>query len=340
MITRFVDEAYAAGARRAAACEILGVPPRTLQRWKAQGLGEDLRKGPKSAPRNKLTEVERAQILQIANVPEHRNLSPKQIVPLLADQGAYVASESSFYRVLRSAGQLKHRGPARSPVVRHRPTAYVATGPNQVWSWDITYLKSPVRGAFFYLYAATDVWSRKLVGWAVHDRECGELASTMISAACASEGVRQDQLVLHSDNGGPMKGATLLATLRALGIAASFSRPRVSDDNPYSESLFRTLKYRPEYPRRPFASLDAARCWAAGFVRWYNHDHHHSGIRFVAPAIRHAGKDVAVLAQRRNVYEAARSRHPQRWSGCVRDWSPIEEVVLNPEPACATAVAA
>jgi transposase InsO family protein len=332
MILGLVDEACAAGARQGPACAILGLDSRTVQRWKAQSIGEDLRAGPKESPGNKLTEAERARVLEIANAPEHRDLSPKQIVPLLADQGIYVASEATFYRVLRAEDLVKHREPSRPPTARHRPTEYVATGPNQVWSWDITYLKSPVRGSFFYLYAATDVWSRKLVGWAVHDRESGELAREMISAACSAEGVRRDQLVLHSDNGGPMKGATLLTTLQALGVVPSFSRPRVSDDNPYSEALFRTMKYRPEFPRRAFASLEETRRWVAWFVRWYNHDHQHSTIRFVAPAVRHAGKDVEVLAKRRDVYEAARARHPERWSRGVRDWSPIQEVVLNPVP--------
>lgn len=340
MILGLVDEASVAGARQGPACEVLGLDPRTIQRWKAQSIGEDLRAGPKDVPGNKLSEAERAQVLQIANAPEHRDLSPKQIVPLLADQGIYVASEATFYRVLRAEDLVKHREPSRPPTARHRPAEHVATGPNQVWSWDITYLKSPVRGSFFYLYAATDVWSRKLVGWAVHDRESGELAREMISAACAAEGVHQDQLVLHSDNGGPMKGATLLTTLQALGVIPSFSRPRVSDDNPYSEALFRTMKYRPEFPRRAFVSLEEARRWVAGFVRWYNHKHQHSGIRFVTPAVRHAGKDVEVLANRRAVYEEARARHPERWSRGVRNWTPIQEVVLNPEAVQAASEAA
>jgi len=327
-----IEDAVAAGARFESACEILDLDPRTVQRWKALGTGDDRRAGPRHAPGNKLTRAERAEVLRIANSAECRDLSPKQIVPLLADRGTYVASESTIYRVLREEGQVRHREPSRAPVNRHRPTPYVATGPNQVWSWDITYLKGPIRGTFFYLYAVIDVWSKKLVGWAVHDRECSELASEMITAACEAESVRREQLVLHSDNGGPMKGATLLATLQQLGVVPSFSRPRVSDDNPYSEAFFRTAKYRPEYPRGSFESLEAARAWVAWFAHWYNHVHHHSAIRFVTPAARHDGKDVEILAARQKVWNAARKRHPERWSGNTRDWTPVEQVTLNPDP--------
>ncbi len=207
----------------------------------------------------------------------------------------------------------------------------MATGPNAVWSWDISFLKSPIRGVFFYLYLIVDVWSRKIVGFEVHDRESSELAAALVRRACMSEGVDASSLlVLHSDNGGPMKGSTMLATLERLGVIASFSRPRVSDDNPFSESLFRTLKYRPEYPELPFSSLEHARAWVARFVEWYNNEHRHSAIRFVTPAQRHDGSDLAILEQRKAVYERARRRHPERWTGECRDWSPIEIVELNP----------
>ena len=331
MILGLVDEAVAGGARQSEACKQLGIDARSLQRWKGQDIGDDRRACRQETPQNKLSPNERAELLQVANSPEYRDLSPKQIVPRLADEGSYVASESTFYRVLREENLMSHRGASRAPTKRHRPNEYVATGPNQVWSWDITYLRSPIRGAFFYLYVVVDVWSRKIVGWAAHEEESGEHASVMIADACAREGVERDQLVLHSDNGGPMKGATLLATLQLLGIIASFSRPRVSDDNPYSEALFRTAKYRPEFPRTPFASIEAARLWAAWFVRWYNTEHRHSAIRYVTPEQRHSGREDAILAQRREVYEAARANRPERWTGKTRDLSPVRIVVLNPK---------
>jgi transposase InsO family protein len=202
-----------------------------------------------------------------------------------------------------------------------------------VWCWDITYLNSPIRGKFFYLYAAMDVFSRKIVAAEVHPAENSDLAAAMIARAARAENIAKESLVLHSDNGGPMKGATLLATLQRLGVMTSFSRPRVSDDNPYSEALFRTAKYRPEYPDGPFPSIAAAARWTRWFLQWYNHEHLHSGIRFVTPAQRHDGLDHAVLQARRLVYEAARASNPHRWSRRIRDWSRIDSVRLNPAHA-------
>lgn len=332
MILGLIDEAVAGGARQSRACDVIGLDPRTLQRWRANDIGDDGRAGPKHPPRSKLSAKEHARVLEVANAPEHRDLSPKQIVPMLADEGIYIASESTFYRILREEKQLVHREPSRPATKRHRPDEYIATGRNQVWSWDITYLRGPVRGSFFYFYALVDVWSRKLVGWTVEAEESAEHAQAMIAAACAREGVRRDQLVIHSDNGAPMKAATLLAFLQSLGIVPSFSRPSVSNDNPYSEALFRTAKYRPQYPRSPFESLEAARRWASSFERWYNTTHRHSAIKFVTPAQRHSGADVAILAQRAELYEAARAKNPERWTSATRDWSRVEAVALNPDP--------
>lgn len=331
MILGLIDEAVAGGARQSEACKLIGIEARTMQRWRAQGIGEDGRAGPQRSPDNKLSARERARILEVANRAEYRDLSPKQIVPQLADQGEYIGSESTIYRILREEKMQQHREPSRPPAQRHRPDAYVATGPNQVWSWDITYLRGPVRGAFFYFYVVMDVWSRKIVGWTVEAEESAELAQAMLAAACKREGVRREELVLHSDNGAPMKAATLLAFLQGIGVMPSFSRPSVSNDNPYSESLFRTVKYRPEFPRNPFASLEQARSWAAWFVDWYNTEHRHSAIRFVTPQQRHDGEDVEILARRAALYEAAKARNPNRWTKETRDWSHPQEVALNPE---------
>jgi len=335
-----IDEAVAAGARQRTACGVVGINARTLQRWTAAGGGTDQRRGPHTPPPNALTTAERQHVLDLANRPEFRDLAPSQIVPRLADQGTYVASESTMYRVLHAADQQQHREPTAAPTTRHRPTALTATGPNQVWSWDITYLRSPIRGQFYYLYVVTDVWSRAIVAWTVHATECSVRAAALIDAACAREGVARDQLTLHADNGSPMKGATMLATLQYLGVAQSFSRPSVSNDNPYSESLFGTCKRRPNFPSKPFASLEAATAWVTEFVRWYNTEHRHSGIRYVTPAQRHAGESHALLAQRAAVYAAAKAQRPERWSGATRNWRPIDEVVLNPAPAAAMDAAA
>lgn len=329
MILGLVDEAVRSGARQAKACDLLGLDARTLQRWRREGARDDLRAGPKSAPGNALTARERQQVLELANRPEYRDLSPKQIVPLLADEGRYVASESSFYRILRAQGQVRHR--ERSQPAQHsRPRELVATGPNQVWSWDITYLLTPVKGVFHYLYMALDVFSRKIVGWEVHECESADNAGRLIAQACSREGVQSDSVTLHQDNGSPMRCGNFLALLQNLGVAASFSRPGVSDDNPFSEALFRTLKYRPEYPESPFASLEVAREHVRRFVDWYNTQHLHGSIHFVTPASRHAGQDVEILERRRSVYAQARARRPQRWSRSTRNWAPISRVVLNP----------
>jgi len=331
MILRHIDEAVAAGARQSEAAKLLGLDCRTLQRWRARGSVGDLRAGPKSPPGNKISKAERAQVLKTANSPEFRDLSPKQIVPMLADRGVYLASESSFYRILHQEDLLVHRETYRAPTKRHKPNEFVATGPNQIWSWDITYLRSPIRGVFWYLYMVVDVWSRKIVAWAVHTEESSEHASELIGRAYSREGVAPGSLVVHMDNGSPMKGATLVATLQQLGVAPSFSRPSVSNDNPYSESLFRTLKYRPAYPSNPFESIEAAQSWVAEFVTWYNTCHRHSSIRFVTPDERHGGRDLDLLARRRKVYTEARARHPERWAGKIRNWNSIEEVKLNPD---------
>ena len=327
-----LDEAQRGGARLKPACRVLGLDPRTVQRWRAVGGGDDRRHGPKHAPANKLSKAERQEVLAIANSEEFRNLPPSQIVPKLADRGQYIASEATFYRLLREAGQLTHRGPkkARKPV--QRPNAYVATGPNQVWSWDITYLRSTVAGRFYYLYMFVDVWSRKIVAQEVHDCECTELASQMLETALQAEGLAQVKLVLHSDNGAPMKGATLKVTMDRLGVTASYSRPSVSNDNPYSESLFGTAKSRPNYPRSPFPSIAAARQWATDFVGWYHHEHLHSGIGFVTPLQRHEGLHHEILKRRKEVYEAAKVRNPRRWARSTRQWSAPLDVHLNPIP--------
>jgi putative transposase len=330
VILALVNEAVAAGARPALACDQLGLSLRCVQRWRMPGRDDDRRCGPRLQPTNALSAGERRDILATVNSAEYRDLSPKQIVPRLADEGRYLGSESTMYRILRAENQLAHRGRAAAPT-RHAVQEHVATAPNQVWSWDITYLRTALNGSFFYLYLVVDVWSRKVVGWAVHHEESMGLAAQLIREACARTGVDVDGLVLHSDNGGPMKGSTMLATLQRLGVVPSFSRPHVSDDNPFSEALFRTLKYRPGYPSKPFVTLEQAGAWVAGFVAWYNHEHRHSGIRFVTPAQRHDGQDVAILAARAVVYERARQRRPERWSRATRNWTPVGAVYLNPQ---------
>ena len=322
-----IREACDSGARRSRACKELGITLRTVQRWERDGL-VDRRKGSRATPANKLKESEKDQIIKVLNSKEFCDLNPNQVVPLLADKGIYMASESTMYRILREKEMNKHREPSR-PASKKRPQEHVATSSNQIWSWDISYLPSQIKGLHFYLYMIMDVYSRKVVAWQVHGCESSELAADLMTEACFRENISRDQIVLHSDNGAPMKGATMLAKLQELGVMPSFSRPSVSDDNPFSESLFRTLKYRPEYPENPFASLSDARDWTEHFVDWYNNNHLHSGIRFVTPSDRHSGRDRQILAKRHQVYLKAKNKHPERWSGKTRDWSHILEVALN-----------
>ena len=330
MIIHLIDKAVASGARLKNAAAIMGLSARTIIRWRQQGGRQDQRKGPSRAPANKLSEQERQQILDISNSVPFRDLSPKQIVPKLADQGVYLASESTFYRVLKEHKMLTHRQ-ASKPAVSRGPKEHVATGACQVWSWDITYLKTSVKGLFFYLYMIVDIWSRKIIAAQVFAEESMEHSAMLLTHACMTHGVQPEELVLHSDNGGPMKGATMLVTLHRLGVIPSFSRPSVSNDNPYSESLFRTMKYRPEYPSKPFENIEQAQSWVDGFVFWYNTQHLHSSIRYVTPDDRHFGREEHILASRRKVYEKAQSRNPNRWSKNIRNWNPVSMVRLNPE---------
>lgn len=330
-IIELITEARASGARQSQACEVIGISAKTFQRWNQPDNQQDGRLEAKHEPANKLSEVERQRIIKVANEPEYAALPPSKIVPMLADKGLYIASESSFYRVLVVANQLKHRLKSKSKRSIKKPRALTAGSPNQIYSWDITYLSTQVKGLFLYLYLVLDIYSRKIVGWQVYEKESSALAADLMTDICQREGVKRDQVILHSDNGSPMKGATLLATLQELGIIPSFSRPSVSNDNPYSESLFRTLKYRPEYPEQAFEDLLAARTWVQEFVDWYNTEHLHSSIHFVTPEQRHTGEDVTILAKRKQVYLQAKSAHPERWQGEIRNWDPIKEVHLNPE---------
>ncbi len=290
--------------------------------------GEDRRKGSHLAPANKLTEEEIEEIVRISTSAEYMDLAPTQIVPSLADKGIYVASESSFYKILRERKLLAHRGKSKKKS-HNRPAPLVAHGPNEIFSWDITYLRSDITGKFYYLYMFMDIYSRKIVGHEVYEAESMELSAQLIEKICECEGIKKDQLVLHSDNGGAMKGATMLATLQKLGVVPSFSRPRVSDDNPFSEALFKTLKYCPTFPTKHFVSTTEANEWVGKFVYWYNNIHFHSGIKYVTPASRHAMKDDAILENRKRVYEEARNKKPNRWSGKIRNWDKIEKVYLN-----------
>lgn len=282
-------------------------------------------------PINKLTDNETATIIAVCNEPRFASLPPTQIVPTLLDEGIYHASESTFYRVLKAHNQLNHRGRSLAPKVSSKPQSFTATRPCQVFCWDITYLPSPVRGQFYYLYMIEDVYSRKIVGWEVYDHESGELAAQLLQRTLIKEKCLHSGLVLHSDNGAPMKAQTMRMKAYELGVVTSYSRPRVSNDNPFAESLFKTCKYRPNWPTEGFSSLDSARQWVLRFTHWYNMEHKHSQLRFVTPHERHMGEDKVILANRKQTIESAKALNPARWGGReVRDCTPVPPTTLNP----------
>lgn len=336
VLAQDIETAHRDGARLERACAEVGITVRTLQRWKADdGLvaGDRRPSAVRPTPAHALSAEERQTLLRVANEARFADMPPARIVPALADEGVYLASESSFQRVLRAHGQSRHRGRAKAPRAGRPPTTHVATAPRQLWCWDMTYLPAEIVGRWFYLDLILDAFSRKIVGFEVHDSDDSLHAAHLVKRTALAEGIHamDAKPALHGDNGSTFKATTVLAMLHWLGIKPSYSRPRVSDDNPFVESLFRTAKYRPEFPAKGFADLEAARAWAGRFVRWYNHEHLHSGIRYVSPADRHDGRDGEILQQRHALYLEARQRNPRRWSRHTRNWSRIDVVTLNPE---------
>jgi transposase InsO family protein len=325
---RLIDEAVASRARLFRACEVVGICTRTYSRWKAGNL-VDGRKGAVKIVARKLSDEEKDALVAVACNDTYKDQTPYEIVADLLEKGTYYASVSTLYRVLKARGLLHHRSESKAPKKSNRPPELVATGPNQVWSWDITYLKTAVAGIFLYAYVIIDVWSRKIVGWEVQDRESPELAAALfkrLSENMSLKGVR-----LHADNGNAMKAATILMMFYHLGVIPSFSRPRVSDDNPYSESLFKTVKYSVRYPKF-FTDLAHARDWFAGFVNWYNTEHRHSAIGYVTPQARHEGSDLALFAIRNETLDTARTAHPERFGKRIGIQGAPRVVVLNPIP--------
>ena len=326
MAVKLIKEATNDGARLYKACDVLEITTRTFNRWRDSDYIDKRKGSSKHIPR-KLSDDERNKIEQISCCPRFVDSNPYEIVAQLLDEGVYIASIRTFYRVLKDRDLIKHRGKERAPRNVSKPPELLATGPNQVYSWDITWMKSEVNGRYYYAYVLIDIWSRKIVGWEVHNRESQDISSDMfirLKSKLKLKGVK-----LHSDNGNPMRGSTILSTLQQLGVTPSFSRPRTSDDNPYSEALFKTLKYKINYPKF-FSSLHEARSWIGDFVDWYNTEHKHSGIGMITPEQRHSGKGDKIMAKRNWVMVEAYNKKPSRWSNKTRNWNNIKEVYLNP----------
>lgn len=330
-----IHEAHTAGARLKPACEIAGIHVRTYYNWVKEGeVTVDRRPDAKRPePVRKLSQAEREQILYWVNQPQYQSQTPAYIVADLMDkEGLYIASESTFYRVMKEAKQAQRRGRQRPPRPVPAPTTHTATGPNQVWTWDISWLPGPAKGTWYYLYLVLDIYDRFTVHAEVFETENADNAKRFIEQACWREHkIKQAPIVLHSDNGSPMKASTFQEKMLSLGLVSSYSRPRVSNDNPYSESLFKTLKYIPTFPYKGFSSLEEARQWVLRFVQWYNQEHRHSALGYVTPLERRQGKAHEIINKRLAIKEAAKAKRPERWSGPAAVTVPDAQVHLNPD---------
>jgi putative transposase len=322
-----IHEAVQSGAGKTKACKIMDISLRTLQRWELN-CKVDKRKGSPKRVHRKLSEEEYQEIIDVACSDRFKDLNPHEIVPILAEEGRYIGSESTIYRVLRKEKLLNHRSNSKPGSQNNKPPELKATGPNQVWSWDITWLKSDVSGIFYYCYMIKDIWKKNIVGWEIHEYESVDIAADMFNRLKLKynlEGVK-----LHSDNGNPMRGSTMIITLYNLGVIPSFSRPRVSTDNPFIESLFKTMKYTAAYPGK-FKNIHNAREWMSEFVNWYNTEHRHSAIGYVTPEQRGSGVDIEIFNKRNQTIKKAIEKNPERWGKKIRKWESKDVVILNPD---------
>lgn len=322
---RLIDEAVADGARLKPACHTVEISFKSYLRWRS-GKFVDLRKGAAKTVPRKLSEEEIEIFYQTANEVRFRDMTPEQIVAILAEEGIWLGSARTLYRILKKKQALVPRSESKSGTGTRKPPELTATGPNQVWSWDMTWLKSKVSGLFYFAYVIIDIFSRKIVGWSIEDREDAELAQKLFRRVIRD--LRVVPEFVHADNGGAMKGYTLVSFLYALNIGLTYSRPRVSDDNPFIESFFKTLKYNVGYPKH-FSDETAARQWFARFIHWYNTEHRHSGIEYVTPEQRHSGDHLEILAKRQQTVQLAAQRNPQRFVRGPRRFDPLLAVTLN-----------
>lgn len=300
------------------ACRAFGVAERTFHHRRAAVEGRLAPRPSRAKPPAehilvpwRILDTERVHIKNILCSERFGDLAPAQVYATLLDEGVYLCSERTMYRILSEHDLVRERRRGH----RHRghtPPRVHATGPNQAWSWDISRLRGPVVRCWFYLYVVLDIFSRKIVAWSIDTVESDRVAKRLIEHACTREGINPDQLILHSDRGAQMTGNTIAELLEDLGVTRSLSRPRTSNDNPYSEANFKTAKYRPDYPDR-FESLDEARSWMRRFAHWYNHDHYHSGIAYLHPADLHTDQATKIIAARQHVLDTAYQTNPERF---------------------------
>jgi len=311
-----------------AACGALGMPRSTWyrQRHAAGGSTEDYR-APRPVPRA-LSPDERSEVYQVLNSEGFQDMAPREVYASLLDEETYLCSWRTMYRILAEHDEVRERrNQLRHP--HYAKPQLLAAGPNQVWSWDITKLLGPMTWTYYYLYVMLDIFSRYVVGWLIAEREAASLAQVLIAESCAKQDICSQQLIIHADRGSAMTAKAVAQLMADLGVTKSHSRPRVSNDNPYSEAQFKTMKYRPDYPGR-FASPDDARDWARPFFNWYNHEHYHTALGLLTPADVHDGRAPAIIARRQGVLWAAYEQHPERFvKGPPRAAEPPQAVWIN-----------
>jgi putative transposase len=321
-----------------AACEAVGLPRGSYYRAQAPVARAALRPVRERPPSPRaLTTDEKAIVRAVLNSERFQDQAPREVYATLLDEAQYLCSWRTMYRILAENQEIRERRDQLQHPVYAKPEL-LATRPNQVWSWDITKLRGPALWTYYYLYVILDVYSRYVVGWMIAERESEALAQELIRATCAKQGIQPGQLTLHADNGSAMIAKSVAQLLIDLDVVKSHSRPHVSDDNPYSEAQFKTLKYRPDYPER-FGCLVDARAWAQTFFAWYNADHHHTGLGLLTPAVVHHGQAETVLQKRQQVLAAAYAAHPERFvkHAPVPAQLPVAVWINPPKPASDTA---
>lgn len=315
-------------------CRALEVPRATLYRtWRRERLPVESRPRPK--PVRALCDGERQAVLDELHSPRFVDKPPAQVYATLLDEDRYLCSERTMYRILEAQGEVRER----RNQLEHPPYAkpeLLATGPNEVWSWDITKLKGPAKWTYFYLYVILDIFSRYTVGWMVAARESAALAQRLIGETCRKQAIAQEQLTLHADRGSSMRSKCVAMLLSDLGVTKTHSRPHVSNDNPFSESQFKTLKYRPEFPSR-FGCIEDARVFCADFFQWYNTEHHHSALGWLTPEDVHYGRGPRLVETRQQVLDTAYAQHPERFVHKRPEAPQLPEAVWINPPTHSTA---
>ena len=311
------------------ACDALAVPRASFYRWRDRDK-HCTKDHCRPAPPLALTNDERKDVLEILHEERFVDQAPREVYSALLDEGIYLCSVRTMYRILEENQELRERRNQLSHPSYKKPEI-LATAPNQVWSWDITKLKGPVKWTYYYLYVILDIFSRYVVGWMVAHREQSSLASKLIEQSCEKQGIQQKQLIVHADRGPSMTSKPVALLLADLGVTKSHSRPYTSNDNPYSESQFKTMKYRPEFPER-FGAIEDARSFCQGFFSWYNTEHYHSGIGFLTPEDVHYGQAEEIIKEREKVLKIAFEKHPNRFKGKVPKPMALPEAVWINKP--------